>query len=129
MYWSVPWYNTLLPTVERVFSIPFHIMASVLVSQVFTRRPGHQQFGWLGLAILLHALMDASAVFIASQFGGYAAEAMLGVLAVLDVIIIFALRKSEPLVSSPLPPSDVPPVFAPAPVEETSENLENSRYQ
>jgi uncharacterized membrane protein YhfC len=128
-YWSVAWYDTLFGAVERVFTIPFHIMASVLVSQVFTRRPGQQQFGWLGLAILLHTLMDASAVFIASQFGGYLAEAILGVLAVLDLMIIFSLRKPENPDVTPLLASDEPTVFTPAPIEETSENLENTRYQ
>src|SRR4030042_3288911 len=72
-YWSGPWYATLLSAVERIFTIPFHIMASVLVLQVFTRRPGRQQFGWLALAIFLHTLMDASVVFIAGQWGFYVA--------------------------------------------------------
>lgn len=128
-YWSVPWYDTLFGAVERVFTIPFHIMASVIVALVFTRRPGKQQFRWLGLAILLHALMDASAVFIAGQFGGYVAEAMLGILAVLDVIIIFVLRKPEPPVIPTVQPLNEPTVFTPATLEETSENLENTRYQ
>jgi uncharacterized membrane protein YhfC len=128
MYWSIPWYDTLLGAVERIFTMPFHIMASVLVLQVFTRRPGHQQIGWLGLAILFHALMDASAVFIASQLSGYVAEAILGGLALIDIIIIFALRKPE-AESPPLPPSVAPPVFTPTPMEETSENLEKTRYQ
>jgi uncharacterized membrane protein YhfC len=128
-YWSLPWYATLLGAMERIFTIPFHIMASVIVSQVFTRRPGQQQFGWLGLAIIFHAIMDASAVFIAGQVGGYITEAMLGFLGLLDVIIIFVLRKPEPPVIPPLQPTDKPSVFIPAPIEETSENLEKTRYQ
>lgn len=130
-YWDAPWYATLLGAVERVFTIPFHIAASVIVLQVFTRRPGHQQLGWLGLAIFYHALMDASIVYIAGQWGGYAAEAVLGVTALLDIFIIFALRKPEPepvIVPPPHPP-DEPPVFTATPVEETSVNLENTRYQ
>jgi len=129
MYWSVPWYNTLLPALERIFTIPFHIMASVFVVQVFTRRPGHQQLCWLGLAILFHTILDASVVFIGSQWGGYAAEAVLGGLAIMDIIIIFALRQPEP--EHPATPglltTNAPPVIAQ--VEETSENLENTRYQ
>jgi uncharacterized membrane protein YhfC len=130
-YWSYPWYVTLLGAVERAFTIPFHIAASVLVLQVFTRRPGHQQIWWLGLAILYHTLMDASAVFISSQWGGYVAEGMLAVTAVVDIIIIFALRQPEPESSEPasLPTSVEPLVFTPTPIEETSENLENTRYQ
>ena len=131
MYWSLPWYDTLFGALERIFTIPFHIMASVLVVQVFTRHPGHQQLGWLGLAILLHTLMGASAVFVAGQWGGYAAEAVLFGLAILDVIIIYILRKPEPEVEMPLslPPVIESPVFTPTPVEETSENLEKTRYQ
>ena len=130
-YWSLPWYDTLLGVVERIFTIPFHIMASVVVLQVFTRRPGHQMLRWLGLAILLHTVMDASAVFVASQWGGYASEAVLGSLAILDIVIIFALRQPEPEPAVPvsLSPSELPPTFIPTQVEETSENLENTRYQ
>jgi uncharacterized membrane protein YhfC len=130
-YWNAPWYATMLGAVERMFTIPFHIAASLLVLQVFTRRPGRQQLGWLGLAIFYHALMDASIVFIAGKWGGYAAEAVLGVMVILDIAIIFALRQPEP---SPTPIStstmvNAPPIFDPTPIEETSENLENTRYQ
>jgi uncharacterized membrane protein YhfC len=130
-YWNVAWYNTLFGAVERIFTIPFHIMASVIVLQVFTRHLGKQRLGWLGLAIVLHTIMDASAVFIAGVWSVYAVEAVLGGLAVIDVIIIFALRQPEPEDSAPgemhLPKK--PPVFTPQPVEETSENLEKTRYQ
>ena len=130
-YWNAPWYATLLGAVERLFTIPFHIAASVIVLQVFTRRLGRQQFGWLGLAILYHALMDASVVFVAGNWGGYAAEAFLVGFAILDIMIIFALRQPE---SEPIgPPSTLPldktPVFTPLPLEESSDNLEDTRYQ
>jgi len=129
-YWSLPWYGTLLGALERMFTIPFHIAASLLVLQVFTRKPGHQQLWWLGLAILYHTIMDASAVFIASQWGGYAAEAVLGSLAVLHIGIIFALRQPEPETFTliPLPIASELPVFNPTPLEETSENLEKTRF-
>ncbi len=130
-YWNAPWYATLLGAVERAFNIPFHIMASVVVLQVFTRRPGHQMLRWLGLAILLHTLMDASGVVIANQWGAYAAEAAFGVLAVMDIIIIFALRQLEPEPTEPpsTPSPGKTPIFTPLPVEETSDNLEKTRYQ
>src|SRR4030043_180210 len=107
-YWSLPWYDSLLGALERTFTIPFHIAASVLVLQVFTRKPGHQKLAWLGLAILYHAMMDASAVFIAGQWGGYVAEAVLGVMAVLDIVIIFALRQPEPTQPLPTPSANEP---------------------
>jgi len=130
-YWNLPWYGSLLGAVERIFTIPFHIAASVIVLQVFTRKPGHLKHIWLVLAILYHTLMDSSIVFIGSQWNGYAAEAILGIMAVLDIIIIFALRQPEPEPTAPLPPpcASEPLVFTPTQIEETSENLENTRYQ
>ena len=130
-YWSLRWFDSLLPVLERIFTIPFHIMASVLVVQVFTRRPGQQQLGWLGLAIFLHAMMDATAVFLAAYWSVYAIEAMLGGLAIMDIFIIFALRQpqKEPA-ETQLQPSQVElSGFTPKPVEETSENLEKTRFQ
>ena len=130
-YWSLPWYYTLFGAVERIFTIPFHIMASVVVLQVFTRQPGQEQLRWLGLAILLHTLMDATVVFIAGQWSGYAADAVLGGLAIMDIFIIFALRQPEPSTNEPphLAAPKEPPLFTPEPIEETSDNLEKTRYQ
>jgi uncharacterized membrane protein YhfC len=131
MYWNLSWYDSLFGAVERVFTIPFHIAASVLVLQVFTRKPGHLKPIWLILAILYHALMDASAVYVAGKWGGYTTEAILGVLVILDIIIIFALRQPEPEPITPVssPMIDQPQVFTLTPIEETSENLEKTRYQ
>jgi uncharacterized membrane protein YhfC len=130
-YWNAPWFATLLGAVERAFTIPFHIAASVMVLQVFTRRPGRQQIGWLGLAILYHTLMDGSIVYVAGRWGGFAAEAVLAATVVLDLLIIFGLRQPEPEpVQKPISiiPAEVP-TYTPKPVEETSENLENTRFQ
>jgi uncharacterized membrane protein YhfC len=131
MYWSLPWYDSLLGALGRTLTMPFHIAASVLVLQVFTRNPARLMYIWLGIAILYHAILDASIVFIASQSGVYAAEAFLAVSVVLDIIIIFTLRQPEPEPTSPLPLPNAgePLVFTPTPVEETSDNLEKTRYQ
>jgi uncharacterized membrane protein YhfC len=128
-YWSIPWYETLFGAVERIFTIPFHIMASVIVLQVFTRRPGKEQLGWLGLAIFLHTMMDTSAPFIAGVWSAYAAEAVLGGLAVIDIFIIFALRQPEPAEPGPTLSPKEPPVFTPEPIEETPDNLDKTRFQ
>ncbi len=130
-YWNAPWYATLLGAVERAFTIPFHIAASVIVLQVFTRTPGKQRLTWLALAIFFHALMDAGLVFINGQWGVYAAEAFLGGFTVLDFVIIFALRQPEPApeASGEQPTRVEPPVFAPTQIEETSDNLEKTRFQ
>ncbi len=130
-YWNLPWYYALMGALERAFTIPFHIAASVLVLQVFTRQPGRQRLGWLGLAIIYHTMMDALAVFVGNQWGVYAAEAVIGGSVLIDLIIIFALRQPEP---KPEIPANVPPLAVPrfipqTPVEETSENLDKTRYQ
>jgi len=128
-YWDAPWYANLMGAVERMFTIPFHIAASVLVLQVFTRRHGQQRIAWLGLAILYHAFVDASAYFVFRQWGVYPSEALLGILAVVAVIIIFVLRQPEPPPLVPELPASEKPVFTPTSIEETSENLDNTRYQ
>lgn len=130
-YWNTPWYDTLLGTVERIFTIPFHIAASVIVMQVFTRQPGRQQPAWLVLAVLMHTLLDASAVYFAGQGSVYVAEAALGTMAVVGILVIFALRQPESQPApAPLPGRPAaPPNFKPAPVEETTENLDNTRFQ
>jgi uncharacterized membrane protein YhfC len=131
MYWSLPWYDSMLGALERSLTIPFQIAASVLVLQVFTRKPGHRQLRWLGLAILYHAALDASAVFISQQWNVYVVEAVLAASVILDIIIIFSLRQPEPepVVSIPIENTNETPAFTPAPIEETSENLEKTRYQ
>jgi uncharacterized membrane protein YhfC len=131
VYWSLPWYDSLLGALERIFTIPIQIAASVLVLQVFTRKPGHQQLWWLVLAILYHTITDASAVFIAGLWNAYIVEAVIGVMAVLGIIIIFVLRQPEPEPAASLPPQspNEPLIFTPTTIEETSDNLEKTRYQ
>jgi uncharacterized membrane protein YhfC len=126
-YWSMPWYASLLGALERAFTIPFHIAASLLVLQTFTRRQGR----WLWLAVAWHAIVDAVAVYGVRQWGIYLTEVVIGVGAILSILIIFALRQPEP---EPLPVTAEPlpsPVSATelAPVEETPETLDNTRYQ
>jgi uncharacterized membrane protein YhfC len=128
-YWSAPWYATLLGAVERAFTIPVHIAASVLVLQVFTRGRGHQRLAWLGLAIFFHAVVDASAYYIFRQWGVYISEAAIGVMAVMAVIIIFGFRQPEAVASAPEPVAYRPPAFTPTALEETSDNLEKTRFQ
>jgi hypothetical protein len=129
MYWSLPWYESMLGALERSFTIPFQIAASVLVLQVFVRKPGHQQVRWLVLAILYHAALDATAVFISQQWSVYVVEAILAASVVLDIIIIFSLHQPEPEVTIPIQSTSEMPAFTPEPIEETSENLEKTRYQ
>jgi len=122
---SMPVYMTLLGAVERLFAIPLHIACSLLVMQAFTRR----RFGWVGLAVLLHALADGTAVVALGMGLSYLAiEGMIGLFAIASVVIIFVLRQPGPqpdLVPAPVPVTE----FTPRPPEETDENLEKTRYQ
>lgn len=124
-YWSAPWPMTLLGALERLFTIPLHLAFSVLVLQAFTRK----KFWWVGLAVLFHALVDGVAVF-ASQSGlsALATEGMIGIFTLVSVAIIFALRQPEPQ-PDPLPAPVSVPEFTPAPIAETDENLDKTRFQ
>jgi uncharacterized membrane protein YhfC len=132
-YWSAPWYDTLLGAVERLFTIPCQIAMAVMVMQVFTRK----NIGWLFAAIGYHALIDAVAVFGQPNMSMYALEAIVGGFAILSLIIIFLLRQPDPQPALRgdeglnLEPAHAAPAQAPAlkPVEETDENLGNTRYQ
>lgn len=128
-YWSTPWHLSLLGAVERLFTLPLHLALSVMVLQVFTRR----QIRWLFFAILWHAFVDGfAAVYVPSIFGPLWAEAVLGVLALISIAIIFALRRPEPEPEVAVVPSEAAASeqadFSLPPVEETDENLDKSRY-
>jgi uncharacterized membrane protein YhfC len=126
-YWSTPWYATLLGAVERSFAIPTHIALSVIMLQVFIR----EKIRWLLLAISWHAFANAIALIILGTWGAYAAEAVLLVVALIDIIIIFALKTPEP---DPALPEETPVSTEPTPpttmsrIEETPENLDRTRY-
>ncbi len=126
-YWAIPWYDSLLGALERAFTIPFHIAASLLVLQVFTRR----QLRWLWLAVAWHTVVDGLAVYSMSQWGIYITETIIGTLSVISIIIIFALRQPEPepapTIIEPLPPPVSLAQIEPA--KETPETLDNTRYQ
>ena len=123
-YWSATWYASLLGALERFFTIPVQIAFSVIVMQTFTRK----QWFWVWLAVLYHALIDASVVYLLQPLGMYGVEALAGGFAVLSVIIIFSLRQPEPDNPQPVSVSSMPmPKLEP--MEETPDNLDNSKYQ
>jgi uncharacterized membrane protein YhfC len=81
---------------ERVCTLTIQVALSVLVLQVFVRR----SMGWLGLAILLHALVDGVAVAVPQLLrteravGTLVTEAILTVLAAGALWLIWRLRQS-----------------------------------
>jgi uncharacterized membrane protein YhfC len=124
-YWSAPWYMTMLGALERLFTIPLHLACSVLVLQAFTRH----KFWWVGLAIFFHALVDGVAVFVSQRgFSALAIEGIISVFGIASIVIVVALRQPEPY-GEPVPPKNSPPEFKPEPFNETSENLDKTRYQ
>lgn len=128
-YWSLPWYETLLGAVERAFTLVFHLAASVIVLQCFIR----QQIRWLFLAIALHAILNASAVYVAGTYGPYAAEAVIGFIALICLGIIFGLKTPEPEPETNILP-ELPPILHAddikdlANLQESEEKIEETRY-
>jgi uncharacterized membrane protein YhfC len=125
-YWSSAWYDSFLSTLERLLTIPVQIGLSIIVLQVFTRR----QVYWLLIAIFWHALVDAVAVYAAGAWGVYVAEAFIALFAMVSILVIFLFRQTEP---EPIPePAINPPapdrLFEPLSIEETQDNIEESRY-
>jgi uncharacterized membrane protein YhfC len=120
---TVPWYDTILGALERLFALTFHLAASLLVLRAVVRRSAV----WLVAAILWHALLDAAAVYAAEQWSIYAAEAAVGVAALISLLIVVALRQPEPTPPPIVPLAPPQPVLA-APAELGAEQLERSRY-
>ncbi len=121
-YWSMPWYDSMLGALERLFTIVLQISLAVIVVQSFIRK----QKRWLWLAIGYHALIDAVAVYATSKLNPYWVEGIVGLFALISLGIIFVLRRSEP-VEDANPVSDTPLVTLQQ-VEPTSEQLDNSKY-
>lgn len=114
----------LLPGVERALALVLHLSLSVLVLQCFVR----SERRWWLFAVLWHALANFLAVVTLRLAGAYAAEAMLGVVALLSLLIIRRLRQADPAPvdgragAQPAPP----PRLEPLPLNE--ERLDDSRY-
>ncbi len=122
---SVPWYATLLGALERFFTLPCQIAMAVMVMQAFT----HKKFAWLLAAIGYHALLDGLVVFLQPSLSVYQLEGVIGIFAVVSVGIIFLLRQPEPMSNLEPAPVPLPEIATIQPVEETPENLDESRYQ
>jgi len=129
-YWSASWYDSLIGAVERLFTIPVQVCLSALVLQTFSRK----QWFWVWLAVLFHALTDGMALILVHYLNVYWTETIIGGFAILGLVIIFNLRQAESMTpAAAITPSQTSfegsTGFIPKPVEETNENLENTRYQ
>lgn len=130
-YWSMPWYYPLLGPVERLFTIPFHITASVLVLQAFKRG----KIRWVWLSVLWHGALNAVvAVYLPAIWREYswwplAVEGILGLTAVLNIAILFYLKTEEPAVTpSPSVPPQPVDIMKLAESQPTQEDLDKTRF-
>lgn len=123
-YWSAPWYMTMLGALERMFTLPMHLACSMLVLQAFIRK----KLWWVGLAILYHTLADGTAVFISQMgFSELAIEGIIGIFAIVSMVIVFAVHQPEPS-EDPVSAPNATLEFKPGPIQETKENLDETRY-
>lgn len=122
-YWSAAWYDSLLGAVERLFTIVVQISFSVIILQAFLRR----QWGWVVLAILYHAVVDASAVIVMKLTNAYWTEGLVGVFALLSLVIILVLRRPEPEQTASIVQIDTP-VVKPVAAEPTNDQLDNTKF-
>ncbi len=133
LYWSLPWYDSMLGALERLFAITFHLSASILVLQTFLR----EQIRWLFFAIGWHALLDAAAVYAVATWNAYIAEAIIAVMALVSLGIIFRLKNTPPLVPESISADAAQQTGQPQPsssvaiedIIESEENLEKTRFE
>ena len=125
-YWSMAWPASLLGALERAFTIPIHICMAVLVLQTFVRR----QWFWVWLAVLFHALIDATAVMVPYYLPGAWVELFVIFFGLVSIALIFLLRQPEPveeIVVEETSAKPLPPV-AINPVDESLNSLDSTKF-
>lgn len=120
---GTPLYMGLLGAVERVFALTVQIALSLLVMQVFVRG----RLRWLAVAILWHALVDATAVFAISTWGVLTTEGLIGIMALVSLGIIYWLYQPEPK-EPELEPLPAPALLKPLDSLPAEDALERSKY-
>jgi uncharacterized membrane protein YhfC len=103
LFFATTWDLPLASALERLSTFPIQIALTVLVYQAFRR---HNAL-WYVAAVLWHAVIDGSIVFIRG-LGIWPIEGILVLVALLNVGIILALRRGEP--SGPAAPDLAAPV-------------------
>lgn len=97
-YWSAPATLILLAPLERIFALTLHLGLSVVVLRGFTQK----NIAYLFFAIFWHALINGVAVVSLNWVGAYWTEAIIGGFAILNVIGLIWLRRSD--AATPAPP-------------------------
>jgi uncharacterized membrane protein YhfC len=124
LYWSIPWYDSMLGALERILVIPIQIALTILVLQVFVRG----QSRWLWFAVALHWLLDFVAVYAVNTWGPYVTEALVAIITVASIVIIYVLRQDEPPEPEKSESQSKLPQIELSPLEADSENVEKTRY-
>jgi uncharacterized membrane protein YhfC len=91
-YWSAPAYMALMGLVERFSAVCLHLSLSVMVLySIVAKKPL-----WFWGALLWHAFVDASAVFLIQKVSVISLEGIVGVMALISLGILFWLRGKFP---------------------------------
>jgi len=92
MFWTTPWYNGLLPGVERIIALSLQIVLSTMVWRAVVDR----SFTWFFLALIYHAVVDALAVYLSGIGWSYwAVEGVLAFFLVLNIYMLYRFWKEE----------------------------------
>jgi len=126
IYWSMPWYDTLLGSIERTLTLPIQVAFSVLILQVFIKG----KMIWFYCAILFHFMVDGIALILISFSTIYVTEMVLLFFSVISIWIIISLRSTisidREVMRITTVESKVNIINA---LDETNENLDNTIYQ
>ena len=92
LFWATPWYNGLLPGVERIIALSLQIVLSTMVWRAVVDR----SFTWFFLALIYHAVVDALAVYLSGIGWSYwAVEGVLAFFLLLNIYILYRFWKEE----------------------------------
>lgn len=87
-FWNSPFYTGFLGGLERIFAICLHLSLSIMVLySVACKKPL-----WFWLALLWHAIVDATAVYLLPIVGALAVEGVVGIFAAISLGILFTMR-------------------------------------
>jgi uncharacterized membrane protein YhfC len=91
MFWRMPWYTPLAGAFERLTAIILHLILSIMVWKSFSKG-----WGWFAGAVLYHALVDGTGVFLQSVgWGVWNIEGVFGGFMLLNIVFLYVLWKRE----------------------------------
>jgi uncharacterized membrane protein YhfC len=100
-FWLMPPWTVAIGGLERLSAMSIHVACSVLVVRGVARR----QPLWLLAAIGLHTLVDGLSVWLVATAGIGATEVSVGVIAILALVMVWALREPTPVSADPASPA------------------------